>query len=106
MTPFRNASEICPNYRRRLRQASLQAELRLFDSIEVELSQEDISKKKLSRISSESTNNLRISKSLFALIVAVCCILFITTVAISFLAISFYMALHSQKHKTLYSMHQ
>ncbi|VDM61163.1 unnamed protein product [Angiostrongylus costaricensis] len=37
LTPFRNAPEICPAVRRAVRQTSSESELRLFDSVKVEL---------------------------------------------------------------------
>ncbi|KAK5973489.1 ZP domain-containing protein [Trichostrongylus colubriformis] len=104
MTPFRNAQEICPVNRRSIREVTPENELRLFDSIKVELA-EQIENSEHFRNSPDSTNSVSMSKSLLALIATVFCTLLISTVVVSFLAISFYLRLAEQHEKTLYTMY-
>ncbi|VDO78412.1 unnamed protein product [Heligmosomoides polygyrus] len=104
MTPFRNTSEICPRFLRARREASEENELRLFDSVKVDLTVQSDDRESL-RLQAGSSDGICLSKTFAALLGILFAVLLVTIVGLAYLAMSFYLRLSTDRTKTLYSMY-
>ncbi|WKY02987.1 hypothetical protein Q1695_016353 [Nippostrongylus brasiliensis] len=104
LTPFRNSQEICPAVRRSKRESPSGKELRLFDSVEVELPQRMDSKHGHER-SGEEPDDVCLSKPLAVFVFILFDVLLVAVVVLAYLSMSFYIRLSSHQPKTIYSMY-
>ncbi|KAK6745770.1 hypothetical protein RB195_012094 [Necator americanus] len=98
ITPFRNAPEICSPSRRFNRDVSPGNDMRLFDSVKVELEDQY----ETQRRASELNEDVCLSKSLSGVVAIVFATLLIAFIGSSFLAMSFYLKL-SDHTKPVYA---
>ncbi|KAL6725477.1 hypothetical protein Aduo_007527 [Ancylostoma duodenale] len=96
-TPFRNAPEICAPSRRFSRDVSPKNDVRLFDSVKVELDEQY----ETQRRAAELNEDICLSKALSGMVAVVFATLLVAFIGSSFLAMSFYLRL-SDRTKPLY----
>ncbi|EYC02689.1 hypothetical protein Y032_0098g3072 [Ancylostoma ceylanicum] len=98
MTPFRNAPEICAQSRRFSREVSSKNDVRLFDSVKVELDEQYETQRRAAELNEE----ICLSKTLSGTVAVVFATLLVAFIGSSFLAMSFYLRL-SDRTKHLYN---
>ncbi|CAJ0597355.1 unnamed protein product [Cylicocyclus nassatus] len=99
MTPLRNAPEICTSSRRYSRETSPQNDLRLFDSVKVELDEIFETQRRAAELDEE----ICLSKSLSGIVAILFATLLVAFISSSFLAMSFYLRLSDRAKNTIYA---